>query len=71
MRKLSMPDIKNESDFKPDFGIKNFHTKKFENSDDDAVIVTEPVESKGIDRAFIAFCREIPLEDCFPKESNE
>jgi hypothetical protein len=57
-------------DFKPAFGIEKFHSKKFENSDEDAILVTTAIESKGIDNAFAAFCRDIPAEDCFSEETT-
>jgi hypothetical protein len=66
-----MSHLNNEADFEPDFGIKKFHSKKFENSDDDAINVTNPIESKGIERAFNAFCQAISAKDCFSEESNE
>ena len=48
------------------FGIEKFNSDKFENSDDDSVLVRSPIDSKGIDRAFAAFCAAIPIEDALP-----
>ncbi|MDR0704095.1 MAG: hypothetical protein LBF88_03825 [Planctomycetaceae bacterium] len=66
-----MSKLNNNSNFEPDFGIKKFHTKKFENSDEDSIIATNPIESVGINQAFSAFCSVIPVDDCFPEEDNE
>jgi hypothetical protein len=62
-----MPKYQDEPDFKPDFGIKKFHSKKFDNSDEDAIIVTTPIKSEGIDRAFAPFLSGIPVEVFFRK----
>jgi hypothetical protein len=66
-----LSDFNNKPDPEPDLGIKKFHTEKFENSDEDLIIITNPIESVGIDRAFSAFCSVIPIEECFLEKDNK
>ena len=52
------------------FGIKRFNSEKFENSDDDSVLVRSPVKSKGIDAAMAAFHAGISIEDALPRRDE-
>ena len=53
------------------FGIKRFNSEKFENSDDDSVLVRSPVMSDKRDLAFAAFCEAIPIKDALPQQYKE
>ena len=53
------------------FGIKRFNSEKFENSDDDSVLVRSPVKSNKRDLAFATFCDAIPIEDAFPQHYKD
>ena len=53
------------------FGIKRFNSEKFENSDDDSVLVRSPVKSNKRDLAFATFCDAIPIEDAFPQRYKD
>ena len=53
------------------FGIKRFNSEKFENSDHDSGFVRTPIESKGIDAAFAAFCAAIPIEEIMPQVEGD
>jgi len=48
------------------FGIKKFNSEKFENSDQDSVLVRSPLNSEGTKKTFAAFCAAIPIEDALP-----
>ncbi|MCL2005250.1 MAG: hypothetical protein FWG73_03700 [Planctomycetaceae bacterium] len=52
------------------FGIKKFNSEKFENSDENSVLVQSPVDSKGIDEVMSAFHAEIPVEHALPKSED-
>lgn len=53
------------------FGVRKFHTEKFENSDHDSVLVSSPIESKGLDAAFAAFCAATPIEEIMPNYDED
>jgi hypothetical protein len=62
-----MPVSTEEKEALKSFGIKRFNSEKFENSDEDSVLVRSPVKSDKRDLAFAAFCAVIPIEDALPK----
>ena len=53
------------------FGIRNFNSEKFENSDEDSILVRSPIKSRGIDAAFAAFCDAISIEDALPEHEKK
>jgi hypothetical protein len=56
------------------FGIRKFHSKKFENTDGD-ILVRTPLESKGISNAMSALHAAIPdvfsIEDLSPPSEEK
>ena len=53
------------------FGIRGFNSEKFDNTDDDSVLVRSPVKSNKRDLAFATFCDAIPIEDAFPQHYKD
>ena len=53
------------------FGIRKFNSAKFENSDQDSVLVRSPLNTEGTKKAFAAFCAAIPVEDALPPSWDE
>jgi len=62
-----MTDFNEEKEALAAFGIRRFNSDKFENSDQDSVLVRSPVASKSRDLAFAAFCNAVPIEDALPQ----
>lgn len=62
--------IDNSKDHLARFGIERFNTDKFENHDEDSILVRKPIESEGIEKAFASFCAAISVDDALPKKKN-
>lgn len=52
------------------FGIARFNTEKFENTDQNSILVKKTIESEGIESAFASFCAAIPVDDALPKNEK-
>lgn len=67
---IDVSDQREEQEALAFFGVRKFNSKRFENSDEDSVMVSSPVRSNKRDEAFAALCQVIPLEDALPFEDR-